>query len=172
MAKRGGRLCAGCAPRACGPRSPALPPPPLLLLLLAGLALRGEARTPGGDGFSLHPPYFNLAEGARITASATCGEEAPARSASRPTEDLYCKLVGGPVAGGDPNQTIQGQYCDICTAANSNKAHPVSNAIDGTERWWQSPPLSRGLEYNEVNVTLDLGQDVPVDRADDSVLGV
>lgn len=62
------------------------------------------------------------------------------------------------MAGGDPNQTIQGQYCDICTAANSNRAHPVSNAIDGTERWWQSPPLSRGLEYNEVNVTLDLGQ--------------
>ncbi|XP_023375663.1 laminin subunit alpha-5, partial [Pteropus vampyrus] len=91
-------------------------------------------------------------------ASATCGEEAPARGTPRPTEDLYCKLVGGPVAGGDPNQTIQGQYCDICTAANSNRAHPVSNAIDGTERWWQSPPLSRGLEYNEVNVTLDLGQ--------------
>ncbi|MXQ85102.1 hypothetical protein E5288_WYG004112 [Bos mutus] len=96
--------------------------------------------------------------GARIAASATCGEEAPARGAPRPTEDLYCKLVGGPVAGGDPNQTIQGQYCDICTAASSNRAHPVSNAIDGTERWWQSPPLSRGLEYNEVNVTLDLGQ--------------
>ncbi|XP_007952908.2 laminin subunit alpha-5 [Orycteropus afer afer] len=109
-------------------------------------------------GLNLHPPYFNLAEGSRIAASATCGEEAPARGAPRPTEDLYCKLVGGPVAGGDPNQTIQGQYCDICTAANINKAHPVSNAIDGTERWWQSPPLSRGLEYNEVNVTLDLGQ--------------
>lgn len=154
MAKRGGQLCVGCAPGARGPRSLA----PLPLLLLAGLALVGEARIPGGDGFSLHPPYFNLAEGARITASATCGEEAPTRSASRPTEDLYCKLVGGPVAGGDPNQTIQGQYCDICIAANSNKAHPVSNAIDGTERWWQSPPLSRGPEYNEVNVTLDLGQ--------------
>ncbi|MEJ1288473.1 hypothetical protein NN561_019504 [Cricetulus griseus] len=106
MAKRGGRLCAGSAPRAGGPRSPA-PPSLLLLLLLAGLAPLGEARTPGGDGFSLHPPYFNLAEGARITASATCGEEAPTRNASRPTEDLYCKLVGGPVAGGDPNQTIQ-----------------------------------------------------------------
>lgn len=104
MAKRGGQLCVGCAPGARGPRS--LAPLPLLLLL-AGLALVGEARTPGGDGFSLHPPYFNLAEGARITASATCGEEAPTRSASRPTEDLYCKLVGGPVAGGDPNQTIQ-----------------------------------------------------------------
>uniref|UniRef100_A0A8C0F1H4 Laminin subunit alpha-5 n=1 Tax=Bubo bubo TaxID=30461 RepID=A0A8C0F1H4_BUBBB len=52
----------------------------------------------------------------------------------------------------------QGQYCDICSSANSNKAHPITNAIDGTERWWQSPPLSRGLEFNQVNVTLDLGQ--------------
>ncbi|KAM6163895.1 laminin subunit alpha-5 [Rhynchocyon petersi] len=135
-------------------------PRSLAPLLLAGLVLLGAARARGaapGD-LSLHPPYFNLAESSRIAASATCGEEAPARGGPRPTEDLYCKLVGGPVAGGDPNQTIQGQYCDICTAANSNKAHPVSNAIDGTERWWQSPPLSRGLEYNEVNVTLDLGQ--------------
>ncbi|XP_073931172.1 laminin subunit alpha-5 isoform X2 [Castor canadensis] len=157
MAKRGARLCALSALRAGGSRGPAPPPP---LLLLAGLLLLGaaRARAPADGGFSLHPPYFNLAEGARIAASATCGEEAPARGAPRPTEDLYCKLVGGPVAGGDPNQTIQGQYCDICTAANHNKAHPVSNAIDGTERWWQSPPLSRGLEYNEVNVTLDLGQ--------------
>ncbi|XP_032003569.1 laminin subunit alpha-5-like, partial [Hylobates moloch] len=150
MAKR---LCAGSALCVRGPRGTAP-------LLLVGLALLGAARAreEAGGGFSLHPPYFNLAEGARIAASATCGEEAPARGSPRPTEDLYCKLVGGPVAGGDPNQTIQGQYCDICTAANSNKAHPASNAIDGTERWWQSPPLSRGLEYNEVNVTLDLGQ--------------
>lgn len=78
-------------------------------LLLAGLALLGavRAREAAGSGFSLHPPYFNLAEGVRIAASATCGEEAPTRGAPRPTEDLYCKLVGGPVAGGDPNQTIQ-----------------------------------------------------------------
>ncbi|KAM5246653.1 laminin subunit alpha-5 [Ctenodactylus gundi] len=153
MAKRGAPLHAGSAPRAVGPRGPAQ-------LLLVGVALLGAVRAtaPEGGSFSLHPPYFNLAEGARIAASATCGEEALARGLPRPTEDLYCKLVGGPVAGGDPNQTIQGQYCDICTASNSNKAHPVSNAIDGTERWWQSPPLSRGLEYNEVNVTLDLGQ--------------
>ncbi|XP_072098440.1 laminin subunit alpha-5 isoform X1 [Mobula birostris] len=106
----------------------------------------------GVNGFSLHPPYFNLAEGTQITATATCGED----ENERPVEDLYCKLVGGPVSG-DPSQTIQGQYCDICKAG-SNKAHPSTNAIDGTERWWQSPPLSRDLEYNEVNVTLDLGQ--------------
>ncbi|XP_069892911.1 laminin subunit alpha-5-like [Dipodomys merriami] len=144
----------------CGARRSAGRGLPAPLRLLAALALLGaaRARAAAGGGFSLHPPYFNLAEGARIAASATCGEEARARGAPRPTEDLYCKLVGGPVAGGDPNQTIQGQYCDICTAANSNKAHPVNNAVDGTERWWQSPPLSRGLEYNEVNVTLDLGQ--------------
>ncbi|PKU35285.1 laminin subunit alpha-5 [Limosa lapponica baueri] len=110
------------------------------------------------NGHSLHPPYFNLAEGTRISATATCGEEAVGAGSRRAVEDLYCKLVGGPVAGGDPNQTIQGQYCDICSSANSNKAHPITNAIDGTERWWQSPPLSRGLEFNQVNVTLDLGQ--------------
>nr|XP_020028232.1 laminin subunit alpha-5-like [Castor canadensis] len=106
MAKRGARLCALSALRAGGSRGPAPPPP---LLLLAGLLLLGaaRARAPADGGFSLHPPYFNLAEGARIAASATCGEEAPARGAPRPTEDLYCKLVGGPVAGGDPNQTIQ-----------------------------------------------------------------
>lgn len=36
--------------------------------------------------------------------------------------------------------------------------HPPENAIDGTEQWWQSPPLSRGMRYNEVNLTIDLGQ--------------
>lgn len=53
---------------------------------------------------------------------------------------------------------FQGQFCDYCNAADPGKAHPITNAIDGTERWWQSPPLSMGLKYNEVNVTLDLGQ--------------
>ncbi|XP_033854379.3 laminin subunit alpha-3-like isoform X1 [Acipenser ruthenus] len=104
-------------------------------------------------GFSLHPPYFNIAEGARISATATCGED----EAARPKSELYCKLVGGPTAG-LPSQTIQGQYCDYCNSNDPNKAYPITTAIDGTERWWQSPPLSRGLEYNKVNVTLDLGQ--------------
>uniref|UniRef100_A0A8C3PFP2 Laminin subunit alpha 5 n=1 Tax=Chrysemys picta bellii TaxID=8478 RepID=A0A8C3PFP2_CHRPI len=134
-----------------------------LLLLLAAALPAGAARPrvplPGDvNGYSLHPPYFNLAESTRISATATCGEERGGSRSPRAVEDLYCKLVGGPVAGGDPNQTIQGQYCDICTSMNSNKAHPITNAIDGTERWWQSPPLSRGLEFNQVNVTLDLGQ--------------
>ncbi|KAF7654917.1 hypothetical protein LDENG_00063180 [Lucifuga dentata] len=104
-------------------------------------------------GFSLSPPYFNLAEGSRISATATCGQD----EAGRPRYDLYCKLVGGP-NNGPPTQNIQGQFCDYCSSIDPNKAHPVTNAIDGTERWWQSPPLSRGMGNNEVNVTLDLGQ--------------
>ncbi|XP_014845866.1 PREDICTED: laminin subunit alpha-3-like isoform X1 [Poecilia mexicana] len=104
-------------------------------------------------GFSLNPPYFNLAEGSRISATATCGQD----ETGAPRVDLFCKLVGGPTLG-LPTQNIQGQFCDYCNSLDPNKAHPVTNAIDGTERWWQSPPLSRGMVYNEINVTLDLGQ--------------
>ncbi|XP_045065442.1 laminin subunit alpha-5 isoform X2 [Coregonus clupeaformis] len=129
----------------------------LLYPLICGLSALGqELPTNGVNGYSLHPPYFNLAEGTKITATATCGEGDNGRS----IHDLYCKLVGGPVSG-DPShqsQTIQGQYCDTCTMGESDRAHPITNAIDGTERWWQSPPLSRSTEFNEVNVTLDLGQ--------------
>ncbi|CAB1436810.1 unnamed protein product [Pleuronectes platessa] len=56
-------------------------------------------------------------------------------------------------------QSTLGQYCDICSQGESDRARPITNAIDGTERWWQSPPLSRSTEFNEVNVTLNLGQD-------------
>ncbi|XP_077572690.1 laminin subunit alpha-5 isoform X2 [Stigmatopora nigra] len=127
----------------------------LVLLILLPVS---EQEVPSGDGggvngFSLHPPYFNLAEGTKITATATCGED----EAGKSVPDLYCKLVGGPVSG-DPGQTIQGQYCDICRHGDSDRAHPITNAIDGTERWWQSPPLSRNTEFNQVNVTLNLGQ--------------
>ncbi|XP_056913723.1 LOW QUALITY PROTEIN: laminin subunit alpha-3-like [Takifugu flavidus] len=104
-------------------------------------------------GFNLNPPYFNLAVGSRISATATCGED----EAGTPRHDLYCKLVGGATTG-VPTENIQGQYCSYCNSRDPSNAHPVSNAIDGTERWWQSPPLSRGLVHNEVNVTLDLGQ--------------
>ncbi|XP_047677137.1 laminin subunit alpha-3 isoform X2 [Tachysurus fulvidraco] len=125
---------------------------PCLICVLVPVRARDNAEhVPGG--FSLTPPYFNLAEGSRISATATCGEE----ENGNPRTDLYCKLVGGPTVG-LTSQTIQGQYCDRCNANNPEKAHPVSYAVDGTERWWQSPPLSRGPRYNEINVTLDLGQ--------------
>uniref|UniRef100_A0A8C3JMH8 Laminin subunit alpha 3 n=1 Tax=Calidris pygmaea TaxID=425635 RepID=A0A8C3JMH8_9CHAR len=134
----------------------AAPGSPLLWALLPPLLTLCPAEPPGsrGTGLSLHPPYFNLAAAAGISATATCGEAA-AGGGGRP--ELYCKLVGGPAAA-PLGRAIQGQFCDYCNAADPSKAHPVTNAIDGTERWWQSPPLSMGLKYNEVNVTLDLGQ--------------
>lgn len=74
---------------------------PLLPLLLTSCCCQ-ELPSSGVNGYSLHPPYFNLAEGTKIVATATCGEE----EGGRTVRDLYCKLVGGPVSG-DPGQTIQ-----------------------------------------------------------------
>uniref|UniRef100_A0A2K6PNI1 Laminin subunit alpha-3 n=1 Tax=Rhinopithecus roxellana TaxID=61622 RepID=A0A2K6PNI1_RHIRO len=149
-------MAAAARPRGRAP-GPVLPPTPLLLLLLLVLPAWGAtARDPGAAvGLSLHPPYFNLAEAARIWATATCGERGPGER--RPRPELYCKLVGGPTAPGS-GHTIQGQFCDYCNSEDPRKAHPVTNAIDGSERWWQSPPLSSGTQYNRVNLTLDLGQ--------------
>lgn len=46
----------------------------------------------------LTPPYFNLAQGKKVTATATCGDEGT---------ELYCKLVG---ANADHDEhVIQGQ---------------------------------------------------------------
>ncbi|KAL0280197.1 UNVERIFIED_CONTAM: hypothetical protein PYX00_001569 [Menopon gallinae] len=50
----------------------------------------------------LTPPFFNLADGRKITATATCGEGIP-------EPELYCKLVGAN-ADRDVNiNLIQGQ---------------------------------------------------------------
>lgn len=73
----------------------------VLSLCICGLSAQ-DFPLNGANGYSLHPPYFNLAEGTKITATATCGVD----ENGRPIQDLYCKLVGGPVSG-DPSQTIQ-----------------------------------------------------------------
>lgn len=30
--------------------------------------------------------------------------------------------------------------------------------VDGRASWWQSPPLSRGMQYNQVNISINLEQ--------------
>ncbi|XP_078449871.1 laminin subunit alpha-5-like isoform X2 [Lampetra planeri] len=119
---------------------------PMLLLLLLLPALP-SARAAGNEP-SLLPPYFNVAERASASATATCGQDEEGRS----REDTSCALSGSAALSG------QGNLCEICSLDDPDSAHPVSNAIDGTERSWQSPPLSRGPHYNHVNVTLNLGQ--------------
>lgn len=89
-----------------------------LLVTCCRVASAQELPTNGVNGYSLHPPYFNLAEGTKITATATCGEE----DTGRTVQDLYCKLVGGPVSG-DPSQTIQvsgTHYSVVFTALDYN----------------------------------------------------
>ncbi|XP_034090494.1 laminin subunit alpha-3-like isoform X3 [Gymnodraco acuticeps] len=125
----------------------------LAVIVTFSVTLFRDADAQGTSGYSLSPPYFNLADVSNISATATCGQD----ENGTPRHELYCKLVGG-LTYGLPSQNIPGQYCDYCNAIDPNKAHPVTNAIDGTERWWQSPPLSMGQGYNEVNVTLDLKQ--------------
>lgn len=50
----------------------------------------------------LTPPYFNLAEGKEIIASATCGVDTPG-------PELYCKLVGASADQHEDINLIQGQ---------------------------------------------------------------
>lgn len=72
----------------------------LLLTLCADAGAQGTSD--GFMGFNLNPPYFNLAEGASISATATCGQD----DRGAPRLDLYCKLVGG-ASTGVPTENIQ-----------------------------------------------------------------
>lgn len=42
--------------------------------------------------------------------------------------------------------------------ADLTERHPITNAIDGKNSWWQSPSIKNGIEYHYVTITLDLQQ--------------
>lgn len=54
----------------------------------------------------LTPPYFNLAEGKEIVASATCGVDTTG-------PELYCKLVGANADQDEDINLIQGQVGSV-----------------------------------------------------------
>ncbi|KDR22194.1 Laminin subunit alpha-1, partial [Zootermopsis nevadensis] len=91
----------------------------------------------------LFPSVFNLATRAAITVNATCGLMGP---------EVYCKLV--------EHVQMRAPQCGVCdaNAPDPDKRHPITHAIDGTPRWWQSPSLQKGPQYEWVTVTLDLKQ--------------
>lgn len=43
-------------------------------------------------------------------------------------------------------------------SSDLDKRHPIEYAIDGTARWWQSPTLLAGKQFEYVTITLDLKQ--------------
>uniref|UniRef100_A0A665URX2 Basement membrane-specific heparan sulfate proteoglycan core protein n=1 Tax=Echeneis naucrates TaxID=173247 RepID=A0A665URX2_ECHNA len=94
----------------------------------------------------LFPAVLNLASMADITANATCGSEGP---------EMSCKLVEHV-----PGQPVRNPQCRICNHRSTNpfERHPIEYAIDGTNRWWQSPSIKNGMEYHYVTITLDLKQ--------------
>ena len=66
----------------------------------------------------LTPPYFNLAEGRKISASSTCGVDIDG-------PELYCKLVGSHTDD-QQNKTIIDLHDDhFHTAALSRQGHVV-----------------------------------------------
>uniref|UniRef100_A0A669E9R8 Laminin subunit alpha-2 n=1 Tax=Oreochromis niloticus TaxID=8128 RepID=A0A669E9R8_ORENI len=83
---------------------------------------------------------------ADITTNATCGSTGP---------EMFCKLVEHV-----PGQPVRNAQCRICNqrSANPTEHHPIEYAIDGTNRWWQSPSIKNGMEYHYVTITLDLKQ--------------
>ncbi|XP_070556677.1 laminin subunit alpha-2-like [Ptychodera flava] len=98
------------------------------------------------DDRGLFPVIFNLANNARITSNATCGENGPER---------YCKLVEH--VPGEPAPNPQCRVCDA-NSFDPRERHPIENAIDGTNSWWQSPTIANGMAYHYVTITLDLQQ--------------
>ncbi|CAD6197231.1 unnamed protein product [Caenorhabditis auriculariae] len=143
---------------------------PWLPLLLVAAVAQAQVLTPSQITISHRKP---------IVATSTCGE-----INGQPINEVYCSLTGStqytPLTSysyqeedethgmmmqelRNPREAfVQGGHgCGHCHA-NTINAHPAANMVDGNNSWWMSPPLSRGLQYNQVNITIDLEQEFHV----------
>ncbi|XP_067342410.1 laminin subunit alpha-1 isoform X1 [Channa argus] len=113
----------------------------LLVLLLLLIEETAAAQLRG-----LFPAMLNLASNAEISSNATCGDPEP---------EVYCKLVEHV-----PGRRIKNPHCPKCDANSVlyKERHPITNAIDGTNQWWQSPSIKNGRQFHWVTITLDLKQ--------------
>nr|XP_032808700.1 laminin subunit alpha-1-like isoform X2 [Petromyzon marinus] len=94
----------------------------------------------------LFPAILNLASNAKIHANATCGEN---------SAEIFCKLVEH--VPGRPNRNSQCRVCNL-NSHIPDERHPITNANDGTNGWWQSPSIQNGRKFHWVTITLDLQQ--------------
>ncbi|KAI4487730.1 hypothetical protein M0802_011876 [Mischocyttarus mexicanus] len=87
----------------------------------------------------LFPSTFNVAAKAEIFVNATCGEDGP---------ETFCK----------PSESSRCAVCDS-RSPDPGKRHNISHALDSNpSKWWQSPTLARGDNYEYVTIILDLKQ--------------
>lgn len=98
----------------------------------------------------LWPSIFNIATYARITANATCGTTINGR-------EEFCRLAV------ELNRNRKSaNACGVCDAPGSpdiTKQHPIEYTIvNDSTKWWQSPTLEQGADYEFVTITLDLRQ--------------
>uniref|UniRef100_A0A8C4NGE4 Laminin N-terminal domain-containing protein n=1 Tax=Eptatretus burgeri TaxID=7764 RepID=A0A8C4NGE4_EPTBU len=96
------------------------------------------------------PPFENVAFGARVRASATCGERGPER---------YCTQAQRRQHGGAAWKTA----CSVCEQGHPSTSHGPELLTDSHNdlqpTWWQSPSLLTGRSPpNPVNLTLTLGK--------------
>ncbi|KAL3982290.1 Laminin EGF-like (Domains III and V) family protein [Acanthocheilonema viteae] len=146
--------------------------------MLLELLLIVAVRTSFTWGQVLVPPYTNLALDRKIEASSTCGE-----LNGQPIKEIFCQIAGSSqytplnqysYSTGEDEVSVfaelkmekqsfvqGGQMCDFCQS-NSSFAHPATNMVDGRASWWQSPPLSRGMQYNQINISINLEQEFHV----------
>ncbi|CAI4221509.1 unnamed protein product [Auanema sp. JU1783] len=127
----------------------------------------------------LAPIQITISHRKPIVATSTCGEVN-----GQPIKEVFCSLAGSNQYSPysqysykddqkSDNDIIQemrnpreamflgGHGCAHCEAGTRD-AHPATAMVDGNTSWWQSPPLSRGMQYNEVNITIDLEQEFHV----------
>lgn len=52
----------------------------------------------------------------------------------------------------------QQSMCEFCDSSDPDLSHPITNAIDGSHSFWQSPSLAVDNENEFVTIDIDLGQ--------------
>lgn len=105
-----------------------------------GIGTNFMSKSGTSSNTGLWPAVFNVATKSVISVNATCGEGG---------REEYCRM----------SENAKGK-CYVCDnfSPDPTKQHPIHYAIDGTGKWWQSPALYRGREYEYVTITLDLKQ--------------
>ena len=128
------------------------------------------------DQRPLFPVIFNLAAHSRVWTNATCGMERP---------EVYCRLVEHVLMKYEQNSNnlvspsikyslsgissllysvlhnvflVRPPQCGICDAHSTDlsQSHIAENAIDGSPRWWQSPTVANGNEFERVTIIIDM----------------